>query len=87
MVKTVLLIGTLDTKDREFEFLKKSLKRNNVNVIVMDAGIFGKPYFQAEISREKVAETGGKSLNEFVKSNDRGKSLEIMMKGVKEIAK
>ena len=87
MSKKVLVIGTLDTKGREFEFLKERLKSHDLEVVVMDAGILGKPYFKAEIPRGKVAEAGGMDIRELIKTNDRGKSVEIMMKGVKEMTR
>ncbi|MGZ3495218.1 MAG: Tm-1-like ATP-binding domain-containing protein, partial [Thermodesulfobacteriota bacterium] len=39
MKKTVLLIVTLDTKAEEALFLKKVLKRQGLNVLIMDVGV------------------------------------------------
>ncbi|MGZ3613189.1 MAG: Tm-1-like ATP-binding domain-containing protein, partial [Thermodesulfobacteriota bacterium] len=43
MKKTALLIVTLDTKAEEAIFLKKVLRRQGLDVLIMDVGIFPSP--------------------------------------------
>jgi len=83
----VLLIGTLDTKGQEFEFLKVELEKRGIDTIVMDAGIVGKPFFKPDIYREEVAKAGGGNLGDLKSKEDRGKAVETMMKGVATLAK
>jgi len=86
MDKKVLIIGALDTKGQEFNFIKQEFKKRNIGTIVMNAGILGKPFFKADVSNEKVAKAGGSNLK-ILKSLDRGKAIDIMMKGISLITK
>jgi len=83
----VLMVGALDTKGQEFKFLKEELEEREIDVLLMDVGILGKPFIKADISREEVAIAGGSNLEELISKSDRGKSMEIMEKGVATITK
>jgi uncharacterized protein (UPF0261 family) len=85
MDKKILLIGTLDTKGQEFEFLKNRLAELGIGVIVMDGGVLGTPGFAADITRDLVAAEGGVELAELQKEKNRGKSMEIMENGARKI--
>jgi uncharacterized protein (UPF0261 family) len=85
MDKEILLIGTLDTKGQEFEFLKNRLTELGIGVIVMDGGVLGTPGFAADITRDSVAAEGGIELAELQKEKNRGKSMEIMENGARKI--
>ena len=85
MDKKVLLIGTLDTKGREFDFLNRILKKNCLKTIVMDCGVLGKPFFKPDIPRNEVALHGGTSIEKLQTEKDRGHSMEVMVKGVVEL--
>ena len=41
--KTVVLLGTLDTKGHEYAFLRDRVREQGVDVILVDAGIMGDP--------------------------------------------
>ncbi len=57
-----LLIATMDTKSQEALFIKACLIKSGVSVRLMDAGIRGASPVPVDISREKIAKYGGKSL-------------------------
>ncbi|MDD3776969.1 MAG: Tm-1-like ATP-binding domain-containing protein [Actinomycetota bacterium] len=82
MVKKVLLIGTLDTKGEEFQFFKSTLQERGIQTLVMDAGVLGPPAFKPDISREEVAREGGEEIERLISIRDRGRSMEVMTKGV-----
>jgi len=44
---TIVLIGSLDTKGREYDYVRTYLKDAGANVIVVDFGILGTPFFSA----------------------------------------
>jgi len=58
----VILIGTLDTKGGEFQFVRDLLTQAGLSVQVIDASVLGTPYFQPDISREQVYAAAGTSL-------------------------
>ncbi len=85
MSKTACLVGTLDTKGPEFEFLKERIEANNVATHVVNTGILGEPHFEPNVSAEQVAEAGGTSLTALRNESDRGNSVAAMANGAAKI--
>ncbi len=86
MSKTIAVLGTFDTKGEEFAYLIERIREAGCEVLSIDTGIIGKPFFQATIGREEVAKAGGNSIAELVEKNDRGFAVTAMMQGAGEIA-
>ncbi|MGZ3570310.1 MAG: Tm-1-like ATP-binding domain-containing protein, partial [Thermodesulfobacteriota bacterium] len=80
MKKTALLIVTLDTKSEEALFLKKVLKRQGLNVLIMDVGIFPSPA-AGDITREDVATAAGEEIKRLIQTKDKGMAIKTMMRG------
>ena len=57
MKKTVVIVGALDTKGKEFLFVKEMIEKEGLNTLVVDFGVMGKPEFLPEIARDEVAWT------------------------------
>ena len=91
MPKTIVIPATLDTKGEETAFIKDEIERKGHRTIVIDVGVLGKPLMKADISREEVADTGGKSLQELVEASkkgaDRTEATGIMTGGLQKIVK
>lgn len=91
MGKTIVIVATMDTRGDEVQYLKQIIEKKGHNVITIDAGIMGEPLVKGDIPREKVAELGGKSLNELIeaakKGADRAEATNVMIEGVKKIVK
>jgi len=84
MSKTILLIGTLDTKGAEYAYIRDLIQGRGLNTLVLNAGIFD-PSIEADISAEEVAKAGGGNLAEMREANDRGSAVDIMLKGVTKL--
>jgi len=84
---TVVLLGTLDTKGEEYEFLRRRVLDEGVDALLVDTGILGTPLAEPDISREQVAEAAGADVGELASSEDRGAAVEAMAKGAAEIVK
>lgn len=85
--KTVLLIGTLDTKGEEVKYVKERIEARGHSVIVLDSGIRGEPLaLSPDITREEVARAAGSDI-ETLRRLPRGPAIEEMRRGVREIAK
>ncbi len=82
---TVVLIGTLDTKEREYRFMHDCLRAMGVDVLVMDVGILRDPQMQPDIAAAEVAAAAGVELRDlrFSKegSDTRAVALDTMRKG------
>ena len=77
----VLLLGTLDTKGVEFQFVRDLLNEAGVGTIVMDAGVMGPPAFPPDVPREHVFAAAGTSLEEVQRAGDRGQAIEAAARG------
>lgn len=78
---TVVLLGTLDTKGIEYEYVRKRVQNEGCDVILVDAGVLGTPLTQPDISREEVAQAAGVDLARLVAAKDRGSAVEAMGRG------
>ena len=86
--KTVLIMGTLDTKSQEISYLKNRVLESGLNAIVLDAGILGEPHGIApEISARETAKAAGTTLDEIRKKPSRGDAIDEMIKGCKVLVK
>jgi uncharacterized protein (UPF0261 family) len=83
---TVVLIGTLDTKGVEFDFIRKQIKKAGCDVIVVDAGVLGAPQIKTNITRQQVAQAAGADVAALAKADDRGGAVMTMAKGAAQIA-
>jgi uncharacterized protein (UPF0261 family) len=82
----LLLIGTLDTKGVEFQFVRDLIRQAGLATLVIDAGVQGAAAFAADVSREQVFAAAGTTLATVQKEADRGKAIEAAARGVSKIA-
>ncbi|MGF1505628.1 MAG: Tm-1-like ATP-binding domain-containing protein [Anaerolineae bacterium] len=81
MTKTVLLVGTMDTKSAEYDYVRGLLTARGLDVLTLDAGVF-EADIESDISAEQVAEAGGGDLAALRAAKDRGQAVEVMTNGV-----
>lgn len=82
----VLLIGTLDTKGKEVEFVRDLLARAGVATLVADAGVLNPPQIKPDISREQLYLAARAKINDLVQAGDRGRAVEAAARGATAIA-
>ena len=82
MPRTILLIGTLDTKGTEYEYVRDLIRERGFGTLTMDAGVLGEPGFAPDIAADEVAVAGGGSLAALRKRGDRGEAVDVMIRGV-----
>jgi len=89
--KSIVLLGTLDTKGMEIGYARKQIQARGHETVVVDAGVLGSPQIEADITREEVARAGGKSLEELrqeaQRSSDRMAIIQVMIEGAAGIIK
>jgi len=86
MAQTILLIGTLDTKGSEYAYVRDLIVARGQRVLVVNAGIASEPSFVPDISAAEVAKAGGSSLVALRAKADRGFALDVMTRGVANLA-
>lgn len=85
MTKTVGIVGTLDTKGTEFQFIKEQIEANGTATCVVNTGIIGEPHFVPDVSAGEVAAAGGTSLQALQDGGDRGVAVAAMAEGAAKI--
>ncbi len=81
MGRTVLLLGTLDTKGAEYAYVRDRIRAAGHEVLTMDLGVVGEPLFAPDIPAAEVARAGGVELAELRARADRGTAIETMLAG------
>lgn len=79
--KRVGIVGTMDTKGVEFEFIKAQIESAGVSTCVINTGILGEPQLTPDVSADEVAQAGGSSLQALRDEGDRGNSVAVMAQG------
>jgi uncharacterized protein (UPF0261 family) len=85
MGKTVAIAGTLDTKGEEVDLLRSLILKRGHKVLIVDTGILGNPYLQADITRDEIAVAGGSNIGTLRKKGDEAFAQQIMAAGLKKI--
>ena len=85
MAKTVCLVGTLDTKGMEFQFVQERVEASGAATCVINTGILREPHFDPDISASEVATAAGTSLQALRDEGDRGNSVTMMANGAAAI--
>lgn len=83
---TIVLIGALDTKGAELEFLRQQVELRGHHTVVVDVGVLGEPAVDADVARADVASAGGANLEELIAAADRGRAVTAMAAGARVVA-
>jgi uncharacterized protein (UPF0261 family) len=82
---TVVLVGTLDTKGREYAFLRDRVREHGVDVVLVDCGIMGEPLAEPDVTRQEVARAAGADVDALASAGDRGAAVAAMAEGAAAI--
>lgn len=86
-MKSVLLIGTLDTKGPEIAYVRDRLVALGVPTVVADSGILGEPLdIVPDVTRAQVAERGGTTIDALRNAGSRGAAVHGMLAGLQGLA-
>jgi uncharacterized protein (UPF0261 family) len=87
VTKAVVIVGTLDTKGDQVEYLKEKVEEEGMTACVIDIGVVGKAPFIPTYDRHQVAQAAGTSINEILAAGDRRGGLEKMGQGASILIK
>jgi uncharacterized protein (UPF0261 family) len=76
--KTVVLVGTLDTKGAEYQYLRDRLKLSGVKTLLVDVGTLEPPTAEADVSRYEVGAAAGVDVDALTAARDRGQAVSAM---------
>jgi uncharacterized protein (UPF0261 family) len=79
--KTVVLVGTLDTKGDVYAYLRDRLALQGVRALLVDVGTLHPPVIEPDIDRREVAAAAGADIEELRRAGDRGRAVTAMAEG------
>ena len=79
--KSIIVLGTLDTKGEQILFLKDRITQRGHQAIIVDLSMGGTPLFQADITPQEIAQAAGKGIEEITASRDRSMATRVMEAG------
>lgn len=79
--RTILVVGTYDTKQDELGYLADAIRAQGGGVLTMDVSVLGDPAQPTGISKHQVAEAGGSSIAEAIAGEDENLAMQIMARG------
>ncbi len=83
---SVVLLGTLDTKGAEYEFMRDRVRDFGCDVILVDAGVTSAST-AADVSADDVAAAAGEDRAALAAAHDRGPAVAAMTRGAIEVVK
>jgi uncharacterized protein (UPF0261 family) len=81
MQKTILIIGTYDTKDPELNFVAETIRKMGGAVVEMDVSVLGDPSRPVAISKHDVAAAAGRTIQDAIDAGDENHAMQIMAAG------
>src|SRR5438874_285278 len=78
---TVVLLGTLDTKGREYAYLRDRVREHGVDVLVVDAGVHEPVGIEPDVARTEVAS----DVAGLAEAGDRGAAVTAMGEGAARV--
>ncbi|NUQ62912.1 MAG: Tm-1-like ATP-binding domain-containing protein [Pirellulales bacterium] len=81
MASTIALIGALDTKGAEYEFVRRCIHARGHRTLLIDVGVFPPAEIVPDIPRDEVARAGGAEMDQLLRQRDRGEAVAAMARG------
>ncbi|NSY37709.1 Tm-1-like ATP-binding domain-containing protein [Leisingera sp. ANG59] len=85
--KTIMVIGTYDTKNAELEFLAQKIRVLGGGVLTLDVSVLGDPEQPTDFSKHDVARAGGSSIQAAIDSGSEHVAMNIMSAGACALAR
>jgi len=79
--KTILVVGTFDTKDDELSYMAACIIAQGGHVMTMDVSVLGDPAKACDISKHDIAQAADSSIQAAIDSGDENTAMQIMAKG------
>jgi uncharacterized protein (UPF0261 family) len=81
MGRVVAILGSLDTKGLETDYLRQAVRAEGGEPLVVDTGVLGEPTAAADVTRHEVAAAAGSSIAALIRRGDKSQALLTMAEG------
>lgn len=85
MTLMIALIGSLDTKGKEYAFVKQQIEARGHRTLLIDVGVLNEPTVVPDIWKEEVAAAAGADLALLAARQDRGEAVAAMGRGAEAV--
>ncbi|HAM50045.1 MAG TPA: hypothetical protein DCP92_04885 [Nitrospiraceae bacterium] len=84
MAKTIVILGTLDTKGEHLHLLKKKIEERGHTALILDLSMGSVPAFPADIPAAEIARIAGYSIEDLVAGRNRSASTDVLIAGAQQ---
>ena len=84
--KTILIVGTHDTKQEELTFLAGTIRQQGGRVLSMHLSVLGDPEVPVDYSKHAVAEAAGSTIRQAIEAGDENIAMQMMARGAAALA-
>lgn len=84
--RTILVVGTFDTKDDELNYMTGIIVAQGGRVVTMDVSVLGNPSAPTDISKHDVAAAAGSSIEAAIAAENENTAMQIMAEGSAKLA-
>lgn len=86
MAKTILIVGTFDTKNDELQYVKSIINDQGGSALTMDVSVLGDPLQATDYSKHDVAKAASSSIDAAIACEDENQAMQIMALGSSNLA-
>ena len=85
MNKTILIVGTFDTKNDELRFIQGVILDQGGNTLTMDVSVLKDPKKSTDISKQDVANAGDSGIESIIALDDENEAMQVMALGASRL--
>lgn len=85
MPRPIVIVGALDTKGKEFQFVRDLIQSSGLETLVVDFGVMGDPSFTPDVTADEVAHAAGSSLAELRAEANKTRAMRTMSDGLAKV--
>ncbi|MFB4167276.1 Tm-1-like ATP-binding domain-containing protein [Virgibacillus sp. JSM 102003] len=80
-MKTIALVGTFDSKGKEYLYVKELINSLGLATVTVHAGVF-EPEFVPDVTNAEVAAAAGEDISEIAAQQDRSRATAVLSRGM-----
>ena len=87
MARTVVIVGALDTKGKEFAYVRDLIQQQGLGTLVVDFGVMGSPVVTPDIGRTEVAAAAGGDFARLSSGEHKDEAMQTMARGLATVVR
>ena len=84
--KTILIVGTYDTKQDELSFIKECILHAGGQALCMDVSVLGEPQSPTDYTKQDVALAANTTIESIIETGDENTAMQMMASGASLLA-